>query len=149
MCRNWKITVVHEVIVENGTPKDDVGRLTSSIFGSVINRRKTIYPKAAFTRYRTNLDPGMKFVLFSSVNTVPSLFWSGYFCVYTVPMRRTRAHAQNSCRENSKWLPATKKGNLPDNLIQNQSQMREKRTLAGLMNRWPFFFKSSCIAYKA
>ena len=53
----------------------------------------------------------------------------------------TLAHAQKSCRENSKWLPATKK--------RNQSQMREKRTLAGLMKRWPFFYKSSCIAYKA
>ena len=55
----------------------------------------------------------------------------------------TLVHAQNSCRENSKWLPATKKGNLPDNLIQNQSEMREKRTLAGLIKRWPFFYKSS------
>ena len=75
---------------------------------------------------------GMKLVRVSSVYTVPVFIRYRYLYI-------------SSCVEfiQSKFKMATWNRNLPDNLIQNQSQMREKRTLAGLMNRWTFFQKSS------
>ena len=66
---------------------------------------------------------GMKLVRVSSVYTVPVFIRYRYLYI-------------SSCVEfiQSKFKMATWNRNLPDNLIQNQTQMRKKITLAGLMN---------------